>query len=108
MSEEYLDQFGRSPFGQWFERLAAPAAAKVTVALYRLEQGNTSNVKSVGRGVSELRIDSGPGYRVYFGLDDQTLIILLGGGSKKGQQKDIGNAQQRWSEYKQVKRYSRK
>lgn len=64
---EYIDEQGRSPYGKWFERLNAPAAAKVTTALYRLEQGNDSNIKSVGEGVWELKINFGPGYRVYFG-----------------------------------------
>lgn len=100
MSEEYLDEAGRSPFGRWFNSLSGQAAARVVTALYRLENGNTSNVKSVGRGVSELRIDHGPGYRVYFGWDGRTLIILLGGGSKKRQQRDIRLAHQRWQEYK--------
>lgn len=97
---EYLDDAGRSPFGRWFVRLGAQAGAKVTAALYRLEQGNLSNVKSVGKGVSEYRIDFGPGYRIYFGQHAEQLIILLGDGTKKGQQKDIQLAQERWSDYK--------
>lgn len=101
MSVEFLDATGRSPFGRWFGRLTARAAARVTTAVYRLEQGNRSNVKSVGRGVQELRIDFGPGYRVYFGQHGETLIILLGGGSKKGQQQDIARAHRHWAEYKQ-------
>ena len=66
-----------------------PAAAKVSVALVRLGQGNTSNAKTVGEGVLEYRIDWGPGYRVYFGRDGETLVILLTGGTKKRQQRDI-------------------
>lgn len=107
MSEEYLDEAGRSPFGRWFNSLSGQAAARVVTALYRLENGNTSNVKSVGRGVSELRIDHGPGYRVYFGWDGRTLIILLGGGSKKRQQRDIRLAHQRWQEHKHRKSVKR-
>ena len=80
---EYTDVRGRSPFQQWFEDLDARAAAKVTVALTRLEQGNVSNVKGVGGGVLELRIDYGPGYRVYFGKDGGHLGILLGGWTKR-------------------------
>ncbi len=60
--------------------------------------------KNVGAGVSEYRIDFGPGYRVYLGKDGDTLIILLGGGTKKRQQKDIEAAQALWREYKQRKR----
>ncbi len=100
---EYLER-GISPFGKWFDNLEAVAAAKVTTALYRLAQGNTSNVKAVGKGVAEYRIDYGPGYRIYFGQDGDTLIILLGGGSKKGQSTDIERAQLRWQQYKTNKR----
>ena len=101
---EYLDTQGRSPYARWFDRLNARAAAKVATALVRMEQGNLSNAKSVGGGVSEYRIDFGPGYRVYFGKDGDTLIILLGGGTKKRQQRDIEAAQDLWREYKQRKR----
>jgi putative addiction module killer protein len=96
---EYLEG-GVSPFGKWFERLNAPAAAKVATALYRLEQGHRANVKSVGKGVSEYRINFGPGYRIYLGREGETLIILLGGGSKKTQAGDIHLAQTRWAAYK--------
>ena len=67
---EYLDPAGRSPYARWFHSLNAPAAAKVATALYRLELGNFSNVRSVGAGVYECKIDFGPGYRVYFGKID--------------------------------------
>ena len=96
---EYLRN-GVSIFKNWFLSLDAQAAAKVTTALYRLEQGNFSNVKSAGRGVSEFRIDFGPGYRIYFGREGNTLIILLGGGSKKTQRGDIKKAQSLWDQYK--------
>ena len=79
---EYVDARGRRAFSRWFDRLNATAAARVTVTLARLEQGNLSNVKSVGAGVQECRIDFGPGYRIYFGRDGDTLIILLCGGTK--------------------------
>jgi putative addiction module killer protein len=93
---------GSSPFAGWFAGLDPQAAAKVTAALYRLEQGNFSNVKSVGKGVSEYKIDFGPGYRIYFGQEGDELVILLGGGSKKRQDKDIQTAQMLWAEYKQT------
>ncbi|MEE4237221.1 MAG: type II toxin-antitoxin system RelE/ParE family toxin [Anderseniella sp.] len=101
---EYLDTSGRSPFGDWFASLDAQAAAKVAVALARMEQGNTSNLKTVGAGVLEYRIDWGPGYRIYFGKDGDELVILLTGGTKRRQQKDIEQAQLRWAEYKQRKK----
>jgi putative addiction module killer protein len=100
---EYLDKAGRSPFGRWFEALGATAAAKVTTALARIEQGNFSSVKGVGTGVFEYRIDFGPGYRVYFGKDGETLVILVAGGTKKRQARDIVLAQERWRDYKQRK-----
>lgn len=101
---EYQDPNGSSPYAKWFLRLDAIAAAKVVTALYRMEQGNLSNAKPVGQGVTEYRIDFGPGYRVYFGQDGDVLIILLGGGSKKGQNADIQAAQQRWRDYKSRKK----
>ena len=90
---EYIDVNGRSIFAKWFEELNAPAAAKVTTALVRIEQGNFSNIKSVGSGVYEYKIDFSPGYRIYFGKDGETIVILLGGGTKKHQDKDIEIAQ---------------
>lgn len=102
--QEYLDVQGRSPYGKWFNSLDAQAAAKVATALIRMEQGNFSNVKGVGVGVFEYRLDFGPGYRMYFGKDGETVVILLGGGTKKRQQKDIPIAQALWQEYKQRKR----
>jgi putative addiction module killer protein len=97
---EYLDGRGRSSFGLWFNHLNPHAAAKVATALVRLEGGNTSNVKSVGGGVHEIRIDFGPGYRVYFGIRGSEIVILLAGGTKKGQNKDIETAKKRWTDYK--------
>lgn len=75
----------------------------MTAALVRIEQGNFSNAKSVGSGVSEYRIDFGPGYRIYFGKDGERLVILVGGGTKKRQQDDIQTAVARWQDYKRRK-----
>lgn len=99
----YLETSGRSPFADWFESLSVEAAAKVAVALKRIEVGNLSNAKSVGEGVLEYRIDFGPGYRVYFGRDGDALVILLSGGTKKRQQRDIEAAKTRWMDYKRRK-----
>jgi putative addiction module killer protein len=101
---EYLDPRGQSSYTDWFEPLDAPAAAKVTAALVRLQHGNFSNVKGVGSGVFEYRIDFGPGYRVYFGKDGDALVILLGGGTKKHQQRDIESAKTLWEAYKRRKK----
>ncbi len=81
--EEYEDANGNSPFAKWFNGLKAQEALKVNTYVTRMEQGNLSQVKSVGNGVSELVIDWGPGYRVYLGKDGEKLVILLGGGTKK-------------------------
>src|SRR5258706_11469357 len=79
---EYLDQMIRSPLGRWFDNLDGYAAARVGIALGRIENGNLSNAKSVGEGENEYRIEFGPGYRIYFGRDGMTIVILLGGGIK--------------------------
>ena len=99
----YVAGDGRSPFENWFTGLNAAAGAKVAVALARLEQGNLSNVKPVGDGVLEYRLDWGPGYRVYFGRDGSALLILLTGGTKQRQQQDIGTAKALWADYKRRK-----
>jgi putative addiction module killer protein len=97
---EYLDRQLRSPFALWFEGLNAPAAAKVTAAIYQMAAGNWSNVKGVGCGVFERKIDFGPGYRLYFGKDGKTIVILLGGSAKQRQEQAIKAAQERWAEYR--------
>jgi putative addiction module killer protein len=98
--QEYLDPNRRSLFAKWFATLNAPAAAKVATAVIRIEQGNFSNLKGVGAGVYESRIDFGPGYRIYFGKDGETVVILLGGGTKKPQSEDIVAAQNCWQDFK--------
>jgi putative addiction module killer protein len=105
---EYIDADGKSTYAAWFESLAAPAAAKVATATIRMAQGNFSNVQGVGSGVFEYKIDFGSGYRIYFGKDGETLVILLGGGTKKGQQRDVQTAIRRWEEYQQRKRKEKK
>ena len=100
---EYLDASGRSPYAKWFDDLNAVAAAKVAAALYRLGEGNFSNVKGVGGGVFERKIDLGPGYRVYFGKDGDTVVVLLGGSTKQRQQAAIETAKQRWDDYRRRK-----
>jgi len=89
-------QFGSGLWTQWPKRRLR--------ALARLELGNTSNVKGVGAGVFELKVGFGPGYRVYFGKDGDEIVILLGGGTKKRQQRDIEAAQDCWQDYKDRKK----
>ena len=100
---EYLDLQGRSPWAAWFNGLNAQAAAKVSTALYRLSEGNFSNVKGVGGGVFERKIDFGPGYRIYFGKDGEAVVILLGGSTKQRQQDAISAARARWNDYRRRK-----
>lgn len=104
---EYLDENERSPFAAWLDRLNREAAAKVAAALARMQMGNFSVAKGVGSGVYEYRIDFGPGYRIYFGRDGARVVILVGGGTKKSQQRDIEAAVARWSDYKLRKREKR-
>jgi putative addiction module killer protein len=100
----YVSAEGREPFAAWFADLDSTARAKITRAIVRLEQGNFSNVKSVGEGVFEYRIDFGPGYRVYVGQDGPTLVILLTGGTKQRRQRDIDAAHAYWQDYRLRKR----
>lgn len=100
--KELLRLDGTSPFGAWFAALDVAAAAKVSVAVARIEQGNLSNVEWF-RGIGEYKIDWGPGYRVYLAKDGIRIIILLGGGTKKRQQKDIDRAVELWEDYKRRK-----
>lgn len=98
--EEFITDEDVSPFRRWFDDLDDQAAAWVTIAIDRLGEGNTSNAKALAEGVSELRIDRGPGYRIYFGWDGKVLVILLGGGTKRRQQSDIAAALRHWRSYK--------
>jgi putative addiction module killer protein len=98
--DEFVTDEDVSPFRRWFDGLDDQAAAVITIAIDRLGEGNTSNAKSLGEGVSELRINRGPGYRIYFGWDGKVLIILLGGGTKRRQQSDIQAALRHWRTYK--------
>jgi putative addiction module killer protein len=99
----FVDRNGRVPFQIWVDDLDKRAQARIAVALTRLARGNRSNVKGLGGGIAELKVDFGPGYRIYFGRDGEALVILLTGGSKKRQSEDIATAKARWTEYKERK-----
>ena len=101
--KEYNDESGCSPFGDWRASLDAVTRARIEKYIRRLEFGNFGAAKVLQEGVSELKLDFGPGYRVYFGRDGKTIIILLGGGSKRRQSADIAAAIERWTRYKQLK-----
>lgn len=97
---EYVRPDGRSPFAEWLGSLVSTAAIKVTSSLHKMRHGNFSNSKSLGGGVWEFKIGSGPGYRIYYGKIGETVILLLAGGTKKGQQKDIKLSKELLKEYK--------
>lgn len=100
---EYLDPSGRSPFARWFQDQHAPAAARIASTLQRIAAGNFSSCKGVGGGVLERKIDFGPGYRIYFGRDGDTVVVLLGGSEKQDQQQAIVAARACWTDYRQRK-----
>jgi putative addiction module killer protein len=100
---EAVDERGVAPYAVWRESLDRSARVRVVLAVFRLGSGNFSAAKGIG-GIFELRLDFGPGYRVYFGRDGEEIILLLGGGTKKRQQDDIEDAKRLWNEYKAAKR----
>jgi putative addiction module killer protein len=100
----YAAADGRKPFQEWVESLKDyEAQAGVFVRLERVRLGNPGDCKPVGEGVSELRVRTGPGYRVYFGQDGRTLVVLLCGGDKSTQRKDIAEAKKYWRDYRSRK-----
>ena len=101
--EEYIREDASNPYKQWFDSLSAQAAAKVTVAKLRMTLGNTSSIKWFD-GMGEYVIDWGPGYRIYLAKDGDTFIVLFGGGTKRGQQRDIDKAKVLLAEYKARKK----
>ena len=93
---------GREPFTEWLKSLRDRTTRKRTQArINRIESGNLEDHKSVGDGVFELRSQFGPGYRIYFGEVDNTIILLLCGGDKSSQDRDIERAKDYWQEYKE-------
>lgn len=97
---QYETAEGDCPFADWFDHLDPQAAVKIRAAIARMEAGNFGDVKPVGEGVFERRIDWGPGYRIYFGREGTVLIVLLAGGSKKRQRVGIEEARRLWASYR--------
>ena len=97
---EYVAESGRCPFADWINGLDRQSRALVRKRLNRLRLGNLGDARSVGDGVKELRIHVGPGYRVYFGEDGETLVVLLCGGDKGSQDDDISRAKRYWADYR--------
>jgi putative addiction module killer protein len=97
----YITADGSKPFKDWLDRLRdITARQKVRVRLDRVRLGNLGRNRSVGDGVYEIKIDYGPGYRVYYGLEEKALILLLLGGDKSSQEKDIAFARAFWNDHK--------
>ena len=99
---EYLTETGRNPFHDWLHALRdTQVRARIRVRLNRVRLGNFGDCNPVGEGVLELRMDFGPGYRAYLGQDGDTLVILLCGGDKQTQTRDIAKAKEYWTSYRQ-------
>ncbi len=101
--EVYTAEDGNQPFIKWLENIDREARRRVNIALAKLEDGNTGSLKSVGSGVHEIRLTYGAGIRVYLGWENNHLVILLYGGTKKRQSDDIAKAQQLWRDYQAQK-----
>ena len=99
--DEYLTPEGRAPFSEWLGALKdLKGRALIRVRLDRLSLGNLGDCNRIGEGLHELRIDFGPGYRVYFGQKGKQLILLLCGGTKRTQKRDIQRARDYWDDYR--------
>jgi putative addiction module killer protein len=96
---EYVEESGRIPFRDWLSGLDVAVRARVQARILRFELGNLGDHKEVGAGVWEARLDFGPGYRVYFGKSGREVVLLLTGGDKKSQTKDIKRAREFWAQY---------
>ncbi|MEZ4754781.1 MAG: type II toxin-antitoxin system RelE/ParE family toxin [Bdellovibrionota bacterium] len=91
---------GSSPFKEWFYGLKDERArAKIHARILRLERGNFGDFKFLGEGVYELRIHYNPGFRIYFGRRNNRTVVIINGGIKKSQRKDIQKAKELWKDY---------
>ena len=98
----YEDPTGQAPFTEWLGKLRdKQAVAKIDIRIERVRLGNFGYVEPVGEGVMELKIDFGPGYRVYFGQMGSKVVVLLLGGDKASQRKDIAMAKEYWRDFKE-------
>ena len=103
---EYTDVDGKSPYDSWLKSLRDKCAiARIIMHVDRMELGLFGDSSPIGDGLSEMRIHYGPGYRVYYGKEAQRVYLLLCGGDKSTQTKDIKQAKLYWQEHKQRKRY---
>jgi putative addiction module killer protein len=104
---EYVTADGRNPFREWLRSLTKTVAARIQLRVLRFELGNLGDHKNVGEGVWEARVMFGPGYRIYFGKDGDSIVVLLVGGDKRSQAKDIARAQAFWRDYLEAKKHGK-
>lgn len=104
--EIYQDDHGKEPFNDWLYSIKdIQTQARIDNRLERLRVGNFGDYRSLGSGLFELRLNFGPGYRIYFGRLGNELLVLLNAGSKSSQKKDIKKAQEYWDDYKRIDNY---
>jgi putative addiction module killer protein len=99
---EFLTAGSRSPYREWLDGLDMTVRARIQARILRFETGNLGDHRAVGDGVCESRVDFGPGYRVYFGFEREQVVVLLGGGDKRTQKRDIRSAKGNWKNYLEV------
>ena len=103
--EIYRAPNGHAPYTEWFESIRdLKTRTQIQDRLDRIESGNLGDYRPVGSGVFELRFQFGPGYRIYFGQAGNTIVLLLCGGDKSSQDRDIKRAKAYWQEYKEMPR----
>ena len=96
---EFVTESGKNLYRNWLDTLDSSVKARIQARILRLETGNLGNCESVGKGVFEVKLNFGPGYRVYYSFEGQKMILLLGGGNKSTQSTDIKKAQNIWNSY---------
>jgi putative addiction module killer protein len=98
--KHYVDPQGKDPYGEWLEGLKdIKVQARISARVLRLQFGLFGDCRSVGSGVWELKVDWGPGYRIYYAIDDRKVVLLCEGGDKRTQQPDIKRAIRRWQDW---------
>jgi putative addiction module killer protein len=102
---ELILRDGTVPFADWLAELDRTTRARIQARVFRFESGNLGDAKSVGGGVLEARLDFGPGWRLYFGIFRQSVVLLLVGGSKRTQPRDIACAQVYWHDFLEAHKY---
>jgi len=104
---EYLSADGKSYFREWLDALPISVSARIQARVLRFETGNLGDHRSVGGGVWEARLMFGPGYRIYFGREGDSVILLLLGGDKSSQAGDIRDARRLWREYMEARQHGK-